>query len=276
MGKNIIHSILYGLISGFSEFLPVSLPAHQYLYVFFTGFSDSSAFLKLMVYIGCLAALLVSCRTSLIHMRRENRIASVAKNKRKRVPDMVAVLNFRLMLVGMIPMFLLLLFSGIFMRNFGKLTWIAGMLTISGFLVYMPVFFPVGNRDSQNMGPLDGLLLGLCSGLSVIPGISGMGAIMCAGRSRGCSRTYILEVALLFTIPVLAGLIFGYIILVVSAGAIELNVLISGLIAAVSAFGGGVAGIYLMRYLAVKLDFHAFSYYCWGLAAFCLIYYLII
>lgn len=276
MGEKIIHSVIFGLMTGFSEFLPVSSLAHQFLYTYFTGFDGNAPLLKLMVYVGCLAALLLSCHNQLTHMQREVRIASLPKSKQKRMPDMVAVLNFRLMLLGMIPAFICLLFSGLAMNYFGKLTWVALMLTISGCLVYLPAFMPIGNRNSKSMGPLDGLTLGLCAGLSVIPGISRMGTVMWAARNRGCSREYSLDLALLYSIPILGGLIFGYILLTISAGAVSAISMICGALAAIASFGGGLAGIYLMRYLAYKMDFSGFSYCCWVIAACCFIYYLII
>lgn len=272
----VLGSVFYGLISGFAEFLPISAQAHQYLFSYLTGFSGNSAFLKLMVYLGCLASILVCCRNRLTHMRRELRLASLPKKRRKRVPDMQAVSDFRLMITGLIPIILGILLQKQAAHFFGKLTWLCLMLILSGIFIYLPQYLPLGSRDSRSMNRLEGLALGFCCALSVIPGISRIGLMIYFGRTRRCSGAYCLDLALLFSIPVLLGMVLLQLIAVLSAGIGVLTsaVIASGVIAALAAFGAAVAGIALMRYLAVKLDFHGFSYYCWGLAVFCFIYYL--
>lgn len=276
MENNIFEYILYGLLTGFSEVVPVSTPAHQYLFGFFTGFSDS-AFLQLLVSIGALAAVIVSCGKRLMHIRRELKVVSVPKNKRKRMPDMVAVSEARLVLAGIIPMIAGIVAS-IWIRSLlSNLLFVMAMLLISGTAVYIPQYFAGGNRDSKAMAPSDGVLLGAVSALGVIPGVSRMGGLILTGRIRGCSRAYMLELGLLYVAAMLTGWILTQIIVLLVGGAvISWMMVLGGILAMAAAFGGGMGGIYLMRFLAVKMDFSGFSYYCWGLAVLCFVYYLII
>lgn len=276
MQDSVFGYILYGFITGFSEFMPVSTLAHQYLFSYFSGFHSDTAFIKLMVYIGCLAAVILSCGKRMIHIRRELKVASMPKTKRKRPPDMVAVLEFRLVLIGCIPIVLGLALSQLCWNSCANLVVISVMLILSGIASYIPQFFPGGNKDSRQMAPKDGMLLGLMAALSVIPGISRLGSILCTGRLRGNNRVYLMELSFLYCAAMIIGWILLQIILILIAG-VTINglVLLFGFLAAAAAFGGGVAGIYLMRFLAVNLGFSAYSYYCWGLAVFCFTYYLI-
>lgn len=277
MEDNIFSGIFYGLITGFSSFLPVSALAHQYLFRYITGFSAESAFMQMMIYAGCLAAVILCCGRRLSHMRRELRIASLPKRRRKRMPDLQAVLDFKLVMLGVVPVIGALVLHGEAAVVFSSLPTLCITLIISGILAYLPQYFRDGNYDSRNLSRLDGLIMGICAGLSVIPGISRMGSVMVIGRGKGCGRVYMLELAFLYAIAMLLGYFLIYLIGTIAAGAAVLStlVVISGILAGIAAFGGALAAIYLMRYLAVNLGFHGFSYYCWGLAVFCFIYYLI-
>lgn len=272
----IFRAVFYGLISGLAEFMPISAAAHQYIFSYMTGFSDIHPFLKLMVTLASLASILLCCRKRLHHIYRELRLASLPKKRRKRVPDMQAVSDFRLVSIGLIPTAIGLIFHTWANDFFGSLPWLCLTLIATGICLYLFQFIPFGNHDSRNLRPLDGMLLGLCCVLSMIPGISRMALLAYFGRIRRCGREYCLDLALLFSIPYLFGLALVQLVLLLIAGAATVTgaVALTGLLAAAAAFGAGVAGISLMRYFAVKMDFYGFSYYCWGLSVFCFIYYL--
>lgn len=271
----IFGSMIYGLLTGLSEFLPVSASAHQFLFEFLTGFSAPSHFLSLMVYLGCMGAVAAACWKRLAHIHRELRLSALPKKRRKRLPDMLAVSDFRLIMTAAIPVILSLFFRTKAQQTFGRLTWLILTLSITGVLLYLPQFMRVGNKDSRSLRPLDALILGLCCGLSVIPGLSSVAILCYLIRARRCGREYSYELLLLLAIPALLGLVIFHLLGLLSAGVgVDRALAIAGLLGALAAFGGGIAGIRLMRYLAVKLDFHGFAHYCWGMAVFCFIYYL--
>lgn len=276
MEYNIWSCLFFGLISGLSEFLPVSTLAHQYLYSYLFGFSGNTPFMRLMAYLGCLVAVVVCCWKRLTHIYRELRLDSLPKRRRKRVPDKQAVFDFKLAVTGMIPMILGVLCYDASVGFFNGLPLLCLMLVISGAVVYLPLYMISGFRNSQNLTRLDGLLFGAVSALAVIPGLSRMGMLLYAGRFRRCSRESMMDLALLFAIPMLLCLTVYHLILVlIGSAVISALALLAGAICALAAFGGGVAAIYFMRFLSVKLDFGGFSFYCWGLAVFSFIYYLI-
>lgn len=277
MEYNIWGCLFFGLISGLSEFLPVSTLAHQYLYGYLFGFSNNTPFLRLMVYFGCLVAVLVCCRKRLVHIYRELRLSSLPKRRRKRVVDMQAVLDIKLAMLGLIPMILGILLYDHSVRFFSNLPMLCLMLILSGILTYLPMYMVSGFRNSKQLTPLDGLLFGACSALAIIPGLSRIGLLLYAGRARRCSRESMMDLALLFAIPMLLCLVLYHLILVLTGTTVAVTgvALLVGALSALAAFGGGVAAIYFIRFLTVKTDFGGFSFYCWGLAVFTFIYYLI-
>ncbi len=277
MEYSIVGCLLYGLITGFSEFLPVSTLANQYLFSYLTGFSNNTAFILFMSYLGSLVAVVVYCWKHLVHIRRELHLASLPKHRRKRLPDIQAVSDFRLMVIAFVPIFLGVLFYNASVSFFTKLPLICLVLILSGVFVYLPHYLPSGFRNSKNLTPMDGVVMGLCSALSVIPGISRMGLVLYVGRSRGCDRESMLNLALLLSIPMLLALVIFHLFCMIFAAGATITAIgfLAGFLCALASFGGGVAAIYIARFLAVKRGFSGFSFYCWGMAVFCFIFYLI-
>lgn len=276
MDGTVFGYIIYGFITGLSEFLPVSTQAHQFLLTYFTDFHGDIPFIKLFVYLGCILAILISCGKRLVHIYRELRVERLPKNKRNRMPDMVAVLDARLVFTGLIPIVISLVFANSAYAFFGNIVVITLLLILSGIAAYIPPYFPAGNRDSRDLTPSDGFLMGFLTGLSVIPGISRTGALICGGRLRGCDKRYVLELSFLYGLAMLLGLLILQIILLFMGGvSISWTLVLCAVLSGAASFAGAMIGIHFMRYLAVKQGFSTFAYYCWGLAVFCFVFYLI-
>lgn len=270
-----VHAIVYGLISGFTQFLPISASAHQNLYSFITGYQPHTPFLSLMVLLGCFAALIFCTYSRLTHLYREMRIYSLSKKRRNRVPDMQAVLDVHLLLFSLVPMVLGYLLRHKILPFVTGLTWLSFMLIISGILLYAPQFFRQGNRDSRDMGPFDGIFLGIWCAFSVVPGISAVAIILYFFRAKFCSRTYSLDMALLLQLPLILIPMIGQLFTLLQGSGLTGTDWLLGGICGIAAFLTGYGAITLMRYFAVKLDFHGIAFYCWGASVFCFLYYLI-
>ena len=277
MPQNLLHMLLYALISGFTEFLGVSAPPHQLLYNQLFGLAQSNAMLTLFVRLGVLVAVIFCCRARINRLLREYRLSSLSRHRRNRQPDVMAQLDIRLLKTAMIPLLISVLF---YMRAgewITKVQWLAVTLTLNGIVMFIPRLISLGNKDGRSVSRLDGVVMGLGGALAAIPGFSRIGCILSAGLVRGIDRGYALDMALLLSIPTLLGLLIFDVYAVIVAGATvgALMVLIY-LLAAAIAFGSAWLGIKFMRYLSVKAGFTGFSYYCWGLALFSFILYLMI
>ena len=120
------------------------------------------------------------------------------------------------------------------------------------------------------MSGWDSLLIGLCGVLGIIPGISRIGAMISAACERGADKKNAVNWALLLSIPALAVLLCLDIYGLVTVGGVAFSSvgLFCGLFTLTGAAAGSLLGIYLMRFLAVKVGYSAFSYYSWGAALF--------
>ncbi len=276
MLPDILCYIALGLITGLSEFLPVSASGHEQFLLNLLGLDSYTFFIKLFVYLGCLAAVLLRCGKRLAHIRREQRIASLPAKRRKRQADTIAVLDGRLLRTALVPMLLGMLLCHLFRQRMENPLLLAGMLFITGLFAYVPQFFPGGNRESRGMSALDGFLMGLCGGVAMVPGLSRMGAMVSVGQLRLWDRKYAVDMALLLSVPAVGMMAVLCAASAVTAGSLGLSfpVLLGALLAGGAAFAGGWGAISLVRYLAVRLGFAGFAYFSFGLAMLQFVLYL--
>ena len=68
-----LETIIYALISGIAEFLPVSSVAHQSILLKLFGCTENMAALNFTVHLGALAALYISCQSHLAALGRTHR-----------------------------------------------------------------------------------------------------------------------------------------------------------------------------------------------------------
>ena len=272
----ILEKMLYGLLIGLSQILPVSSLAHSRIYGILSGMEEEPLW-SLLAHIGILAALLVHYSKRLRHMQREMQIAGAKKHRRLRQPDMAAVSDYRVILTACIPMIAALVFGPIVTPYVDSLWAMALLLIVNGAMLYASQFLPDGNRQSLAMSPADGFLFGLSSIAAFVPGLSRIGCKLFWGQRRGVDRAYMTDLVLLMTIPWVIGLLVLDIIALFGGGiTLSLVALVSALLCGGAAFGGAYGAAAFMQYLAVRIGFHAFAYYSWGAGFVCFILYLMI
>ena len=257
-----LESLIFGLVSGFAEFIPVSAKGQQMLLLKLLG-KQWDPVLSLAVHMGMVLAVLVSCTNYISKLNRERRIAAIPRAKRKRQPELKSMLDLRLLRIAGIPV--VLFFAGYpFVKDLGNRLWLlAIVMIVNGIILYLPPYFPRANKDSLSLSGLDGFLIGSACGLGVVPGISWQAGALTAAQLRGADRRYALDFALLLAIPA-AVLWIGFDVYeIVTAAQIHFH-LLKFLIAGIAAFGSGCAGIFCMRFLSVRSGYSGFSYYCWG------------
>ena len=272
-----LESLVYGLISGLAEFLPISSHAHRAFFLGLIGCEEDPA-LRLAVHLGALLAVMVSCAPMLSKLRREYKIASLPKKRRKRQPDLKSMLDIRLLRTALIPLLLTFLAYPMLADLHERLWLLAIFMGLNGILLYAPQFLPGANKDSQSLSALDAVLIGLSSGAGIVPGISRVGMGMYAGLTRGAERRYALDISFLLCIPALVVLLLfdGWWLIAGAGSGLSFPLILQCITAAAAAFGAGYFAIFIMRFLSVKAGFSGFAYYCWGSALFMMILYLLI
>ncbi len=275
MALSWLECLFYGIISGFAEFLPVSSLGHQALYLKLLG-RQNDPILQCCAYLGALIALLFFAGPILSRHRKERRIAALPKKRRRRQPDFPILMEARALRMASISMLVLFLVYVLVSGLDQRLWLLAIVVAINGVVLYVPQYLPGANKTAQSLSALDAMLIGLSGGCGVIPGISRVGAATSVAMIRGADRRYAIELALLMSLPALAVLAVLSFLAALSGGvAFSGALVLRCLTVLASSFVSAYLGIFLMRFLAVRVGFGGFAYYCWGFALFTLILYLI-
>lgn len=267
---NLLQSVLYGFLSGAAEILPISSRAHGILLLKIFGTSGNSNLMLLLLHAALLASLYVSSRSHLTRMRRALALARIPKKKRRRPLDIKSLMDFRLVRTMSLPIILAYFFYNSLSGLAGSLLAMAIFLFLNGLILYIPQFLPTGNKDSRSMSRVEGLLIGLGGALSVLPGISGIGAMVSVSSVCGVDRKYALDNALIASIVISAAVVVNDAVRLVSngLGGVTFRVVLIYLLSAAASFLGGLLGVRLLRKIAGEHSFSLFAFYCWGLSLF--------
>ena len=270
MGFDWLKNILYGFFYGMTAILPVSSRAHSILLMELFGKKSDSNLMLLLIHLAILVALYYICQTMIVRVSRALSLARIPKKKRKRPLDTKSLMDFRLLRTMLIPVILgYLLYDKVSVLG-EKLLWVSILLFVNGVILYVPQFLPGSNKDSRSLSRVDGLLMGLGGALSVLPGISAIGASVSIGSVCGVDRKYALNLALVMSIVISGCLVVFDILRIISEGIGEISFVgvIVNVISAAAAFGGTLLGVKIIRSLVESTSFSVFSFYCWGLALF--------
>lgn len=270
MELNWLESVIYGIISGITDILPVSAQAHKILMLKFFGVKGNMEFMELLLHLAILGALYFCNQSQFVRFSRARALARVPKRRRKRPLDTRSLMDISMLRTMLIPVIL-----GMFLYRYAdtlknNLIALAGFVFLNGLVIYIPQFLPSSNRDARTLTPIEGLLMGLGGAVSILPGMSSIGASTAIGSICGVERSYCLNMALLMHMGVTVGLIIYDLIALYTVGLAGMTFLIflRYLLTAALAFGSAVLGIKLMRFLAANYSYSIFGLYCLGLAMF--------
>jgi undecaprenyl pyrophosphate phosphatase UppP len=274
--QDFFHKIIFALIAGFSEFLPVSAPAHRMLYQILTN-RQIEPLLLLSVHLGCLLAAVVCCGKRIKRLRRERRLAGKMRRRRSRQTDLVLLMDASILQAAAGPVVLGTLFYHKAVEWISSLVMLSLVLFLGGIVLIIPHYIVRSNKDGRSLRRSDGIIMGIGAMLGVLPGLSRIGCGYAAGAVRGADHSYTQENLFMLSIPALAVMICldFYTVGALWSGMTALA-LLGYLLAVGLSFVAGYLTITLLRYFAAKMEFSGFAYYSWGLALFTLLIYLIV
>mgnify|MGYP004450157983 FL=1 len=278
MELNWLQSILFGLVSGAADIIPVSGQAHRLLLLKFFGVNQMPNLLALMLHLSVAAALYLSSQGQFVRMNRARALARIPKKKRKRPLDTRSMMDWSLIKTMLVPTVIGLLLNSRVRGWSVNMFLIAGMLFVNGLILYIPQFLPTSNRDSRTLTRLEGVLMGLGAGASVLPGISTVGIMVSIASVCGIERLYGLNMTFIVKLFFLIGLMVYDVLAIITDGLGGLTVMLLAqyLFTGLLSFGASMFAIRLLRRLAPEHGFHTFGVYCWGLALFTFILNLVV
>ncbi len=267
----IIKSILFGIVEGVTEWLPISSTGHMILLENFMKLKVSKDFWNVYLVVIQLGAILAVCT---IYFKKLNFFLYMKeKDKFKRSVNL-----WKKIIVGCLPAAIIgLLFDDFLDKHFYNFPTVALMLIIYGIL-FIIIENNISNKkplytDINKMSYKLALYIGLFQVLALIPGTSRSGATIIGALILGTDRSVAAEFTFYLAIPVMFGasllklVKFGF-----NFSGNEIIILITGMLVAY------IVSIIIIKYLlsyVKKHDFKPFGIYRIILGIILVIYYML-
>lgn len=253
----ILKAIIFGIVEGITEWLPVSSTGHLILMNELLKLKQGDAFFRMfevVIQLGAILAVVV------IYFHKLNPFSRDKTEKQK----LMTIQTWIKVLIGCVPAGVIgLLFNDIIEEKLFNEYMVALMLIVYGVLFIVVENYQKGKAPkvtsvSQLTLPML-LVIGVFQMLAMIPGTSRSGATIVGALLLGVSRSVAAEFTFFMAIPVMIGASalklfkFGF-----HYTGLQVGILLVGMV--VSFFVSIVAIEFLMRYIK-KHDFKVFGYY---------------
>lgn len=196
---DILKSIIFGIIQGISEYLPISSTAHLILFNNFMHIdSDFFEMFKVVIQFGSILAVCI------LYFHKLNPFSS-RKSPTERHDTLTL---WSKIIIGVIPAAVFgLLFDDLIENKLSSNSVIAATLIIYGviFIVVERVKPKVKVSNINNMSYLDALKVGFFQVLALVPGTSRSGATIIGSRILGFSKEVASEFSFFLAVPTMAG-----------------------------------------------------------------------
>ena len=272
---NWFESLIYGAVSGITEFLPISSFAHQKILLKLFGVSAHDPLLDLFVHLALLAAIVIGGKNLLDQLQRGRYLR---KNNRRGVRGNNDVLEMRFLKNAAIPMLIVyfVLMKCIPLDN--NMLAVSIFSLINALIIFFSSRIMHGTKDEHSVSILDSILVGLAGALSVFPGISRVAAMLAMSTICGIEKKKATNWVLLLNIPALLLLIVIDIFSLFSAVS-RANIcgnLGTYILSAIGAFSFGYVGVLLTKSISIGKDNSKYSFYAFGVTLFSLFLYLLV
>ncbi len=242
---NIFQSIIFGLVEGVTEFLPISSTAHLditrvILNIPITDFIKS---FEIIIQFGAILAVVFLYKEKLLHSLKYIRNILIAF-----IPT--GVIGF--LLYKLIKSFLL-----------GNTSLIAWILLIGGVIIIL-FESKYKNKTSENIRQIEDLtikellIMGTAQALAVVPGVSRSLSVIISGRLMGLSKELVTEFSFLLAIPtMLAATVYdlyksGFAFTSADWGVLSVGFITSFIVA-----------LFVVKWLISYIQNHSFSIFGW-------------
>ncbi len=194
----LIQAVIFGIVQGLTEFLPISSSAHLRILPAVMGWQDPGAGFTANIQLGTLLAVLIYFRLDLANAWKGWTAGLRDKSKRAE-PD------FKLgsaIAVGSIPIIILgFLFKDPIGDQLRSLNVVGGMLIVMAAVLGLAEWRGRKERGIQEVRIVDGFIVGLWQAVALIPGASRSGSTISGALFLGFDRSTAARFSFLLSVP---------------------------------------------------------------------------
>ncbi len=263
---NIIEAIIFGIIQGATEFLPVSSSGHLALAHYFLGAQESDLAFDVALHLGTLLAILAYFRDDFWQMGKAILGLHQEQTETQRLRRMTLFLA-----IATVPGALAGLLLGKTAETyFRHPAMVAAALAGAGLLLLLADRTGRRSRSFEAITLIDVLLIGLSQACAIIPGVSRSGSTITCGLALGLTRQAAIRFSFLLSAPIIFGAGVHEIPEIIKNGLLDGQgmLYVSGFLAA--AISGYLFIACIMQYIRAR-SFAIFAYYRFLVAALVLV-----
>ena len=269
----ILKSIIYGIVQGLAEFLPISSSGHLAILHALLGGEENLSFdvllqlgtlvAVLIVYRKDVATLIVSFFTLIGKLFRGNfRYSTYSEGERFVI----------LVLIATLPLIPGALLDHYVEAVSGSMLAVGIILIVNSAMLYASDKIKPGDRGLAEMKPKNALVIGLSQLIAVFPGLSRSGTTVTAGLTQKLDRPFAVKFSFIMSIPAILGAcVLKLPEFVTTVGSEDPALLLTYLAGALAAGIVGVAAMKLLQFIAKNRNFRIFSVYSLAAGIFAII-----
>jgi len=193
--------ILYGLIQGLTEFIPVSSTAHLKVISLFLGIDDPGPSLSATIQLGSVLAIVWYFRSDFFNSR--------SQSSKKFLEYLLHERLLRSILIGTIPIILLggsiKIFAPYFFDNVLRSNISIALVSfLMAFFMYLADSSKRGSKNINNHNYSDSLLIGFFQAFAIFPGVSRSGVTISSALISGWERSDAAKFSFLLGMPAIS------------------------------------------------------------------------
>lgn len=192
---NIFQAIVYGIVQGITEFLPISSTAHLKLMPWIFGWPDPGNVFDVALHFGTAIAVITFFFKDWI------RLVAAGLTKPKTKDGKL----FWYLVLATIPGALAGIALDKYMSIFSNPLLVGFLLIVMGIVLYLCDRTGKSDIHLEELGLKRSILVGISQVLAIIPGVSRSGITMSVGRAAGIDRESIAKFTFLLSTPIILG-----------------------------------------------------------------------
>ena len=190
--------IIYGLIQGLTEFIPVSSTAHLKVISLFFGVDDPGPSLSAIIQLGSVFAMVWYFRNDVFKLRNQALKKNIGHLLHERLLRSILIGTIPIIILGgSIKLFIPYFFDNILRSNLS----IALISLLMAIFMYMADSSKRGLVNLKNHNYSNSLLIGLFQAFAIIPGVSRSGITISSALISGWERGDAAKFSFLLGIP---------------------------------------------------------------------------
>ncbi len=200
---HLIEALIFGIVQGITEFLPISSTAHIVITELLFGYHFPGLAFEIFLHIASVFAVILYFR----HELRAIICGFFLYFRERSTANRVHFLfGLYIIIATAITGGFGLLLKGLVVDVMKTPPFIAGSLVVTGTaLIFIERFKKYGNRNEARMNYFDSIVVGLAQTIAVLPGISRSGATVIAALWMGLDRDTAVRYSFLLAIPAILG-----------------------------------------------------------------------